>query len=100
MAEIKRKILERADAQQCQHWGHGERLALAHRACVPYHYLFRCPQHLADFENRVNFTGPREERPESVHLCHDAAHGPDVNGGAVVGRPQEDFWSPVPGGTK
>ncbi|KAL0622268.1 putative uncharacterized protein CCDC28A-AS1 [Plecturocebus cupreus] len=57
-------------------------------------------QHLANFEYHVNFTGPREEWPEGVHLSHDAAHSPDINGGAVVGRPQEYFWSPVPGGTK
>lgn len=69
-------------------------------AFVLYHYLFWCPQHLANFEYRVNFTGSREERPEGVNFCHDAAHGPDVNGGAVVSRPQEYFWSPVPGGTK
>lgn len=61
-----------------------------------WHYLLWCSQHLANFENRVNFTGPGEKRPEGVHLCHDAAHCPDINGGAVVGRPQEYFWSPIP----
>lgn len=70
------------------------------RASVPYHYLFGCPQQLANFEDGVNFTGPGEEWPEGVHFRHDAAHCPDVNGGAVVGRPQEHFWSPVPGAPK
>lgn len=69
-------------------------------AFVPCHYLLRCPQHLANFEDGVNFTGPREEWPEGVHFRHDAAYGPDVNGGAVVSGPQEHLWSPVPGETK
>lgn len=63
-------------------------------------YLFWGPQDLANFEDCVDLTGPREEWPECIHLGHDAAHGPDVDGGAVVGGPQEHFWSPVPGGEK
>lgn len=70
------------------------------QACVPHRYLFRCPQHLANFEDCVNFTGPREERPEGVHFGHDAAHGPHVNGGAVVGGPQQHLRSPVPAGRR
>lgn len=70
------------------------------QAFVPCHYLFWSPQYLANFEDCVNFTGPREEWPEGVHFGHDAAHCPDVDGGAVVGGPQEHLRSPVPGGTK
>lgn len=78
----------------------GEAAGFSPQAFVPYHHLFGCPQQLANFEDGVNFTGPGKEWPEGVHFCHDAAHRPDVNGGAVVGRSQEHFWGPVPGETK
>lgn len=55
---------------------------------------------MADFEDRVDLTGPGEEWPEGVHFCHDAAHGPDVDGGAVVGGAQEHLWGPVPAGPR
>lgn len=48
------------------------------------------------YSGRIDLTGPGEEWPEGVHLCHDAAHGPDVDGGAVVCGPQEHLWGPVP----
>lgn len=85
--------------QEPRVWG-GAAAGFSPQAFVQDHYLFRCPQQLADFEDGVNFTGPGEEWPEGVHFRHDAAHGPDVNGGAVAGRPQEHFRSPVPGGPK
>lgn len=55
---------------------------------------------MANFEDCVNFAGPRKERPEGIYFSHDAAHSPDINRGAIVGRPQEHFWGPVPAGTK
>ena len=33
-------------------------------------------------------------------LQSDAAHGPDVDGGAVVGGAQEHLWGPVPAGPR
>lgn len=75
--------------------GPREAAALAHII-----YLFGCPQYLADFEDSIDLTGPGEERPEGVHLCHDAAHSPDVDGRAVAGGPQEHLRSPVPAGRR
>ena len=79
----------------------GEAAGSTGSCCLgPHHYLFGCPQYLADFEDGVNLTGPGEEWPEGVHLRHDAAHGPDVDRRAVAGGPQEHLRSPVPAGRR
>ena len=44
--------------------------------------------------SKFELTG--EERPFRVELTRDAAHGPDVDGGVVAGRAEEDFGSAVP----
>ena len=61
-------------------------------------YLFGGAQHLAYFKYLVYFRVAREKGSESVDFGHDGPHRPDVDGTAVVGRPQEHFGCPVPGG--
>ena len=41
----------------------------------------------------------RKERPLGVELRGDAAHGPDVDGRRVVGRPQQHLGRAVPAST-
>lgn len=45
----------------------------------------------------VDFVGAGEERAEGVEFGHDAAEGEDVDGGVVVGGPEEEFRGPIPG---
>lgn len=59
-------------------------------------HLFNSAEDLADLKDLVYFTVSWEKRPESVELSHDAAHRPQVNSRAVVGRPKQHLWSSVP----
>ena len=61
-------------------------------------YLSWCSQHSRDPEQRVNLAASWEERSEGVRLVHDAPHGPQVNGAAVVGGLEHDLRGTVPGG--
>ena len=55
-----------------------------------------CAKHRADLEELVHFTAAREEGPEGVHLCHDAANGPQVHRRVVARRAQQHLGSAVP----
>ena len=62
----------------------------------PHTDLPKGPQHLADLEDLVHLAGAGEQGSECVELGHDAAHGPEVDGGAVVAGSQENLRGPVP----
>ena len=63
--------------------------------CVLTNLLQR-PQHLADLEDLVHLTGAGEQGSEGVELGHDAAHCPEVDGGAVGGGSQQYLRRAVP----
>lgn len=46
-------------------------------------HFFDSAQDLADLEDLIYFTVPREKRSECVEFSHDAAHSPQVNGRAI-----------------
>lgn len=60
------------------------------------YYLIWSAQHRADLEELIHLATPREERTKGVELGHDAAHGPQVDGTAVVGGVQEYLRCAVP----
>ena len=51
-----------------------------------------------DFLELVFVRGAGEEGPAGVHLCHDAASGPDVDAGVVGAGAEEDVRRAVPEG--
>lgn len=62
-------------------------------------HLRQRPQHLADLEDLVHLAVAGKQGSEGVELCHDAAHGPDVDGRAVGAGLEQDLWRSVPGTT-
>ena len=53
--------------------------------------LVRGAEHRADLEDLVYLGVAGEEGPEGVELRHDAAHGPDVDGGGVEGAGEKSL---------
>jgi hypothetical protein len=50
------------------------------------------------FEQLINVTATRKEGHARRHFGKDAADGPDIDGGAVPVRPQQEFRGSVPQG--
>ena len=71
-------------------------IGCVHQRLIVLTNLLQHPQHLADLEDLVHLAGAGEQGPEGIELSHDAAHGPQVDGGAVGGGPQQDLRGAVP----